>query len=159
MRLKSVKPVLPHLQAGLGSLSLPGVVYTVQGFLVVRIVLSAFWGRGTGKEYFVFVTGHILKISLRSGFFFFSLQQIHAELLFPKTPLSGQTFTPVKESVPRGHLSEVANTYSTRLINHHRGSPQSEPENNRSVAKMCFSIWEMTMTQPLLDTFMAVTHF
>ncbi|OWK05732.1 hypothetical protein Celaphus_00012805, partial [Cervus elaphus hippelaphus] len=62
--------------------------------------------------------------------FFFFLQQIHAELLFPKTPVSSQTFTPVKESVPRGHLSEVANTYSTRLINHHRGSPQSEPENN-----------------------------
>uniref|UniRef100_A0A452FSN9 MORC family CW-type zinc finger 3 n=1 Tax=Capra hircus TaxID=9925 RepID=A0A452FSN9_CAPHI len=61
---------------------------------------------------------------------FFFLQQIHAELLFPKTPVSSQTFTPVKESIPRGHLSEVANTYSTRLINHHRGSPQSEPENN-----------------------------
>lgn len=44
--------------------------------------------------------------------------------------MSSQTFTPVKESIPRGHLSEVANTYSTRLINHHRGSPQSEPENN-----------------------------
>uniref|UniRef100_A0A8C0A3L3 MORC family CW-type zinc finger 3 n=1 Tax=Bos mutus grunniens TaxID=30521 RepID=A0A8C0A3L3_BOSMU len=56
--------------------------------------------------------------------------RIHAELLFPKTPVSSQTFTPVKEGVPRGHLSEVANTYSTRLINHHRGSPQSEPENN-----------------------------
>ncbi|XP_070323066.1 MORC family CW-type zinc finger protein 3 isoform X2 [Odocoileus virginianus] len=59
-----------------------------------------------------------------------TVPRIHAELLFPKTPVSSQTFTPVKESVPRGHLSEVANTYSTRLINHHRGSPQSEPENN-----------------------------
>ncbi|KAI4547760.1 hypothetical protein MG293_000090 [Ovis ammon polii] len=59
-----------------------------------------------------------------------TVPQIHAELLFPKTPVSSQTFTPVKESIPRGHLSEVANTYSTRLINHHRGSPQSEPENN-----------------------------
>uniref|UniRef100_A0A8C2XY73 CW-type domain-containing protein n=1 Tax=Capra hircus TaxID=9925 RepID=A0A8C2XY73_CAPHI len=59
-----------------------------------------------------------------------TVPRIHAELLFPKTPVSSQTFTPVKESIPRGHLSEVANTYSTRLINHHRGSPQSEPENN-----------------------------
>nr|XP_020769562.1 MORC family CW-type zinc finger protein 3 isoform X2 [Odocoileus virginianus texanus] len=59
-----------------------------------------------------------------------TVPRIHAELLFPKTPVSSQTFTPIKESVPRGHLSEVANTYSTRLINHHRGSPQSEPENN-----------------------------
>ncbi|XP_040120162.1 MORC family CW-type zinc finger protein 3 [Oryx dammah] len=59
-----------------------------------------------------------------------TVPRIHAELLFPKTPVSSQTFTPIKESIPRGHLSEVANTYSTRLINHHRGSPQSEPENN-----------------------------
>ena len=104
----------------------------------------------------MFGTGHILKSLLKISFFF--LQQIHAELLFPKTPGSSQTFTPVKEGVPRGHLSEVANTYSTRLINHHRGSPQSEPENNRSVAKMCFSTWETSMRQPLLDTFMAIMH-
>lgn len=83
-------------------------------------------------------------------------QQIPTELFFPTTPVSSQSFSPVKESVPRGHLSEAANTYTMRLINNHRGSPQSEPESNRSVAKMCFSIWGMNIKQPLLDTFM---HF
>ncbi|XP_035583822.1 LOW QUALITY PROTEIN: MORC family CW-type zinc finger protein 3 [Zalophus californianus] len=58
------------------------------------------------------------------------IPRINAELLFRTTPVSGQSFPPVKESVPRGHLSEVANTYATRLINNHRGSPQSEPESN-----------------------------
>ncbi|KAF3820538.1 hypothetical protein GH733_013714, partial [Mirounga leonina] len=58
------------------------------------------------------------------------IPRINAELLFRTTPVSGQSFSPVKESVPRGHLSEVANTYATRLINNHRGSPQSEPESN-----------------------------
>ncbi|CAD7693640.1 unnamed protein product [Nyctereutes procyonoides] len=58
------------------------------------------------------------------------IPRINAELLFRTPPVSGQSFSPVKESVPRGHLSEVANTYAPRLINNHRGSPQSEPENN-----------------------------
>lgn len=58
------------------------------------------------------------------------IPQINAELLFRTTPVSSQSFSPVKESVPRGHVSEAANTYATRLINNHRGSPQSEPESN-----------------------------
>ncbi|XP_064331854.1 MORC family CW-type zinc finger protein 3 isoform X1 [Camelus dromedarius] len=58
-----------------------------------------------------------------------TIPRIPAELLFPTNPVSSQSFSPVKESIPRGHLSEAANTYATRLINH-RGSPQSEPENN-----------------------------
>ncbi|KAM9254272.1 MORC family CW-type zinc finger protein 3 isoform 1-T1 [Dugong dugon] len=57
-------------------------------------------------------------------------RQINAELLFRTTPVSSQSFCPVKESVPRGHLSEAANTYTTRLINNNRVSPQSEPESN-----------------------------
>ncbi|XP_057552843.1 MORC family CW-type zinc finger protein 3 isoform X2 [Hippopotamus amphibius kiboko] len=59
-----------------------------------------------------------------------TIPRIPAELLFPTTPVSSQSFTPIKESVSRGHLSEAANTYATRLLNNHRGSPQSEPENN-----------------------------
>ncbi|XP_060006898.1 MORC family CW-type zinc finger protein 3 [Lagenorhynchus albirostris] len=59
-----------------------------------------------------------------------AIPRIPAELLFPTTPVSSQSFPPVKENVPRAHLSEAANTYATRLINNHRGSPQSEPENN-----------------------------
>ncbi|XP_054556260.1 MORC family CW-type zinc finger protein 3 isoform X2 [Talpa occidentalis] len=35
-----------------------------------------------------------------------------------------------RESVPRGHPSETPSTYTTRLINNHRVSSQSEPENN-----------------------------
>ncbi|XP_008517554.2 MORC family CW-type zinc finger protein 3 isoform X1 [Equus przewalskii] len=56
--------------------------------------------------------------------------QINHELLLRPTPVSSQSFSPVKEGVPRGHLSEAANTYATRLINNHRGSPQSEPDSN-----------------------------
>ncbi|KAJ8792370.1 hypothetical protein J1605_019926 [Eschrichtius robustus] len=59
-----------------------------------------------------------------------AIPRIPAELLFPTTPVSSQSFPPIKENVARGHLSEAANTYATRLINNHRGSPQSEPENN-----------------------------
>uniref|UniRef100_A0ABI8AGZ3 CW-type domain-containing protein n=1 Tax=Felis catus TaxID=9685 RepID=A0ABI8AGZ3_FELCA len=58
------------------------------------------------------------------------IPRINAELLFRTPTVSSQSFSPVKESVPRGHLSEVANTYTTRLLNNHRGSPQSEPESN-----------------------------
>uniref|UniRef100_G3SM67 MORC family CW-type zinc finger 3 n=1 Tax=Loxodonta africana TaxID=9785 RepID=G3SM67_LOXAF len=57
------------------------------------------------------------------------IKQINAELLFRTAPVSSQSFCPVKDSVPRGHLSEAANTY-TRLINNNRVSPQSEPESN-----------------------------
>lgn len=45
---KNAKPVLTDLQAGLGSLSLPGAVYTAQAH-VVRIVLSAS-GLGNGEK-------------------------------------------------------------------------------------------------------------
>ncbi|XP_054434174.1 MORC family CW-type zinc finger protein 3 isoform X2 [Pteronotus mesoamericanus] len=58
------------------------------------------------------------------------IPQINAEMLLRTVPLSSQSFTPVKDSVPRGHLSEAANTYATRLVNNHRGSPQSESESN-----------------------------
>ncbi|XP_077621591.1 MORC family CW-type zinc finger protein 3 [Crocuta crocuta] len=58
------------------------------------------------------------------------IPRINAELLFRTPTVSSQSFTSVKETVPRGHLSEVANTYATRLLNNHRGSPQSEPESN-----------------------------
>nr|XP_036870661.1 MORC family CW-type zinc finger protein 3 isoform X3 [Manis javanica] len=58
------------------------------------------------------------------------IPRINAELLFRTTTVSSQSFSPVKESVPRGHLSEAANTYTTRLTNNHRGSPHSEPESN-----------------------------
>ncbi|XP_059542404.1 MORC family CW-type zinc finger protein 3 isoform X1 [Myotis daubentonii] len=55
------------------------------------------------------------------------LPQINTELLFSTIPLP--SISPVKDSVPRGHLSEAANTYAARLVNN-RGSPQSEPESN-----------------------------
>ncbi|XP_029794849.1 MORC family CW-type zinc finger protein 3 [Suricata suricatta] len=58
------------------------------------------------------------------------IPRINSDLLFRTPTMSSQSFSPVKESVPRGHLSEVANTYATRLLNNHRGSPQSDPENN-----------------------------
>ncbi|XP_071071059.1 MORC family CW-type zinc finger protein 3 isoform X2 [Dasypus novemcinctus] len=58
------------------------------------------------------------------------IPRINAELLFRTTPVSSQSFSPVKESVSRGHLSEVANTYAARIINNNRVSPQSEPEGN-----------------------------
>nr|KAF6478133.1 MORC family CW-type zinc finger 3 [Molossus molossus] len=57
------------------------------------------------------------------------IPQINTELLF-QTPVASGSFSPVKDSVPRGHLSETANTYAARLVNNHRDSPQSEPENN-----------------------------
>lgn len=98
-----------------------------------------------------------LKKSFKINLFF--LQQINHELLLRPAPVSRQSFSPVKEGVPRGHLSEAANTYATRLINNHRGSPQSEPDSNKSVAKMCFSIWGMNINQPLFDTNRAIMHF
>ncbi|XP_062061270.1 MORC family CW-type zinc finger protein 3 isoform X4 [Lepus europaeus] len=57
-------------------------------------------------------------------------RQINTELLFRTTPISSRSFSPAKESVPRGHLSEATNSYTTRLINNHRVSPLSEPESN-----------------------------
>lgn len=108
---------------------------------MVRIALIVFWDMGQRENNIsCFGAWHIKKKSFKVDFLFF--QQINAELLFRTPPGSGQSFSPVKESVPRGHLSEVANTYATRLINNHRSSPQSEPESNKSVAKMCFSSGE-----------------
>ncbi|XP_037687631.1 MORC family CW-type zinc finger protein 3 isoform X2 [Choloepus didactylus] len=57
------------------------------------------------------------------------ITRINADLLFRPTPVSSQSFSPVKENVSRGHLPEAANTY-TRLINNNRVSSQSEPESN-----------------------------
>ncbi|XP_017206276.1 MORC family CW-type zinc finger protein 3 isoform X6 [Oryctolagus cuniculus] len=57
-------------------------------------------------------------------------RQINTELLFRTAPISSRSFSPAKESVPRGHLSEATNSYTTRLINNHRVSPLSEPESN-----------------------------
>ncbi|XP_053420861.1 MORC family CW-type zinc finger protein 3 isoform X1 [Nycticebus coucang] len=57
-------------------------------------------------------------------------RQINSELLFRTTPVASQSFSTVKESVPRGHLSEVANSFTARLLNNHQVSPQSEPESN-----------------------------
>ncbi|XP_066115513.1 MORC family CW-type zinc finger protein 3 isoform X1 [Saccopteryx bilineata] len=57
------------------------------------------------------------------------IPQINPELLLRTTPVSCGSFSPMKDSVPRGHLPEAANNY-TRLINNHRGSPQSELESN-----------------------------
>ncbi|XP_069328402.1 MORC family CW-type zinc finger protein 3 isoform X2 [Eulemur rufifrons] len=58
------------------------------------------------------------------------ITRINPELLFRTTPVSSQSFSPARESVSRGHLSETANSYTTRLINNHRVSSQSEPEGN-----------------------------
>uniref|UniRef100_A0A8C8ZBQ8 MORC family CW-type zinc finger 3 n=1 Tax=Prolemur simus TaxID=1328070 RepID=A0A8C8ZBQ8_PROSS len=58
------------------------------------------------------------------------ITRINPELLFRTTPVSSQSFSPARESVSRGHLSETANSYTTRLINNHRVSSQSEPESN-----------------------------
>ncbi|KAK1344345.1 hypothetical protein QTO34_014912 [Cnephaeus nilssonii] len=57
------------------------------------------------------------------------IPQIDTELLFRTISLPSPSFSPVKDSVPRGHISEAANTYAGRLVNN-RGSPQSEPESN-----------------------------
>ncbi|XP_047421126.1 MORC family CW-type zinc finger protein 3 isoform X3 [Sciurus carolinensis] len=58
------------------------------------------------------------------------IPRINTEL-FRTTPISSQSFSPMRESIPRGHHSEVTNSYPTRPINNHRVSPQSEPESNR----------------------------
>nr|XP_020030303.1 MORC family CW-type zinc finger protein 3 isoform X2 [Castor canadensis] len=58
------------------------------------------------------------------------IPRINTELLFRTTPVASQNFSPLKESVPRGHVSEVANSYATRLLNNHRVSPQTEPDSN-----------------------------
>nr|XP_012638375.1 MORC family CW-type zinc finger protein 3 isoform X2 [Microcebus murinus] len=59
-----------------------------------------------------------------------AITRINPEQLFRTTPVSSQSFSPARESVSRGHLSETANSYATRLINNHRVSSQSEPENS-----------------------------
>ncbi|XP_010634882.1 MORC family CW-type zinc finger protein 3 isoform X1 [Fukomys damarensis] len=58
------------------------------------------------------------------------IPRINAELLHRTTSMPSQSFSPAKDSVSRAHLSEVANSYPTRLLNNHRVSPQSDPENN-----------------------------
>ncbi|XP_004842456.1 MORC family CW-type zinc finger protein 3 isoform X2 [Heterocephalus glaber] len=58
------------------------------------------------------------------------IPRINAELLHRTTSMPGQSFSPAKESVPRAHLPEVANSYPTRFLNNHRVSPQSDPENS-----------------------------
>ncbi|XP_053513621.1 MORC family CW-type zinc finger protein 3 isoform X1 [Artibeus jamaicensis] len=66
------------------------------------------------------------------------IPQINAEMLLRTPPLSSQSFSSPKDSVPRGHLSEPANTYAaTRLVNNHRGSPQSEPESSSMKRRLC----------------------
>ncbi|KAL2805398.1 MORC family CW-type zinc finger protein 3 isoform 2 [Daubentonia madagascariensis] len=63
------------------------------------------------------------------------ITRINPELLFRTTPISSQSFSPAKESVSRGHLSEAANSY-TRFINNHRVSPHSEPESSSLKRKL-----------------------
>ncbi|KAF6385150.1 MORC family CW-type zinc finger 3 [Rhinolophus ferrumequinum] len=58
------------------------------------------------------------------------IPQISTADLLGTTAMSSQSFSSVKESIPRGHLSESVNTYAKKLINNHRGSPQSDPESN-----------------------------
>ncbi|XP_008057255.1 MORC family CW-type zinc finger protein 3 isoform X2 [Carlito syrichta] len=58
------------------------------------------------------------------------IPRINTELLFRTNPVSIPSFCPAKQSVPRGHLSEATNSYTTRILNNHRVSPQSEPESN-----------------------------
>ncbi|XP_023574487.1 MORC family CW-type zinc finger protein 3 isoform X2 [Octodon degus] len=58
------------------------------------------------------------------------IPRISAELLHRSPSVPSQSFSPAKESLPRAHLPEVANSYSTRLLNNHRISPQSDPENS-----------------------------
>ncbi|XP_040836732.1 MORC family CW-type zinc finger protein 3 isoform X1 [Ochotona curzoniae] len=63
-------------------------------------------------------------------------RQINTELLFRTPPTSSRSFSPAKESVPRGHLSEATNPYTTRLINNHRVSPLSDPESSSLKRKL-----------------------
>ncbi|KAK7800901.1 hypothetical protein U0070_007045 [Myodes glareolus] len=56
------------------------------------------------------------------------ISPINPELLF-STNVPSQSFSPVKESVSRPHLSEVGSSFATRLISN-LVSPQSEPENS-----------------------------
>ncbi|XP_005375790.1 PREDICTED: MORC family CW-type zinc finger protein 3 isoform X2 [Chinchilla lanigera] len=58
------------------------------------------------------------------------IPRINAELLHRTTSMPSQSFSPAKESVPRAHLTEAVNSYPTRLLNNHRISPQSDPENS-----------------------------
>ncbi|XP_060054674.1 MORC family CW-type zinc finger protein 3 isoform X2 [Erinaceus europaeus] len=58
-----------------------------------------------------------------------ALPRINPEL-FRIPPLMSPSFSPGKDSVPRGHTPEAVGTYATRLLNSHRGSPQAEPESS-----------------------------
>lgn len=86
--------------------------------------------------YLVFGKCYIKNISSFKIHFFF-LQQINPELLY-QTSVSSQSFSPVKESVPRPHLSEVTSPFAARIINLNLASPASEPENSRLVVKITF---------------------
>ncbi|NP_001038994.2 MORC family CW-type zinc finger protein 3 [Mus musculus] len=63
------------------------------------------------------------------------LPQINPELLY-QTSVSSQSFSPVKESVPRPHLSEVTSPFAARIINLNLASPASEPENSSMKRKL-----------------------
>ncbi|XP_008834131.1 MORC family CW-type zinc finger protein 3 isoform X2 [Nannospalax galili] len=65
------------------------------------------------------------------------IPQINVDLLFRTPPIPNQSFSSVKESVPRAHLPEVGSSFATRLINNHRVSPQSEPESNSLKRRLC----------------------
>nr|XP_045006374.1 MORC family CW-type zinc finger protein 3 isoform X2 [Jaculus jaculus] len=58
------------------------------------------------------------------------IPRINHEVLFRTNPVSSQRFPPMKEIVPRTHLSPPTSSFTPRLVNNHRGSPQSEPENS-----------------------------
>ncbi|XP_031220332.1 MORC family CW-type zinc finger protein 3 isoform X1 [Mastomys coucha] len=65
------------------------------------------------------------------------LPRINHELLY-QSSVSSQSFSPMKESVPRPHLSEVPSPFAARIINNHLVSAQSEPENNSMKRKLSF---------------------
>lgn len=57
------------------------------------------------------------------------LPRINHEIVY-QTSVSSPSFSPVKESVPRPHISEVASPFAARIINNHLVSAQPEPESN-----------------------------
>ncbi|XP_060226747.1 MORC family CW-type zinc finger protein 3 isoform X1 [Meriones unguiculatus] len=63
------------------------------------------------------------------------IPQINHELLY-QTNVSSPSFSTVKESVPRPHLPDVGNLFTTRLINNHLASPQTEAESNSMKRKL-----------------------
>ncbi|KAM5281186.1 MORC family CW-type zinc finger protein 3 [Ctenodactylus gundi] len=63
--------------------------------------------------------------------------RISAELLHRPNLVSGRSFSPAKESVPRARLPEVANPYPARVTSGHQASPQSEPESSSLKRRLC----------------------